>query len=381
MEADEGAPPAGAGWVGVGAPMRVGTGYIARDICDGAGWASPGRWSPSRREWRLIANEVLSVAAAVGTPELFARLALGRVDRNPFDQEIIAKLRRKLESIVGAVGHEVQDHPADRCQLPVRYRLMQSLLAVSENPEVHLGDFARGFQLGPGVKMPRLPALYRRKVKWALPSQRDPASCLADRDPDGVHLSNYSSVGPLQDKVREVLEDQMTRGQVIKRTETQAKKEFEGLVIASMGALRKEGATPEEYTARVLFDGTRSVPINSRIRLRDQERSPIAADLKRALRERSARKEPSMAITADIKEAHRPVPISPQDWAMLGCQLEKGGPVYIHTVGTFGVASASYLWSRPAGALNRLAQYVVGDLATTWFFTVADDFLLHAGGG
>ena len=146
----------------------------------------------------------------------------------------------------------------------------------------------------------------------------------------------------------------MPRGQVIKRTEAQAK-EFEGLVIASMRVLRKEGATPEEDTARVLLDGTRSVPINSRIRVRDQERSPIAADLKRALRQRSARKESSMAITADIKEAHRLVPISHHNWAMPECQLEKGGPVYIHTVGTFGVASASPLWSRPAGALSRLA--------------------------
>ena len=33
--ADEGAPARGAGWVGTGKPMQIGSGYTRRDMCDG----------------------------------------------------------------------------------------------------------------------------------------------------------------------------------------------------------------------------------------------------------------------------------------------------------------------------------------------------------
>ena len=48
----------------------------------------------------------------------------------------------------------------------------------------------------------------------------------------------------------------------------------------------------------------------------------------------------TFALTADVKEAHRQVPIHPRDWHLLGCRVEAGADVYINTVGTFGVASA-----------------------------------------
>ena len=36
------------------------------------------------------------------------------------------------------------------------------------------------------------------------------------------------------------------------------------------------------------------------------------------------------------------------------------------TVGSFGVGSASYNWSRVGSALGRLSQYLAGDTAQTW---------------
>ena len=42
--ADEGVPDKGSGWLGSGPPMRVGVSYTARDVCDGQGLPSPGRW-------------------------------------------------------------------------------------------------------------------------------------------------------------------------------------------------------------------------------------------------------------------------------------------------------------------------------------------------
>ena len=103
-------------------------------------------------------------------------------------------------------------------------------------------------------------------------------------------------------------------------------------------------------TARILFDGTHRIDVNARIRIRDSERAPIAADVKR--REVKPLKLRRFALTADISEAHRQV-IDPRDWHFLGCQVTAGSDVYVHTVGTFGIASASYYSSKVYMAVGR----------------------------
>ena len=112
--------------------------------------------------------------------------------------------------------------------------------------------------------------------------------------------------------------------------------------------------------ARVLFDGTHGIAVNHRTRVRDQERRPIATDLNRLMREKSKTGEPTFALTADVTEAHRQIPIAEQDWHLLGCQVQPGGEVFVNTVGTFGVACASYCWSRVGSAIGRLCQYLSG---------------------
>ena len=68
-----------------------------------------------------------------------------------------------------------------------------------------------------------------------------------------------------------------------------------------------------------------SIAVNHRTRIRDQERAPIAADLKRVMREKSKTDEPTFALTVDVvTEAHRQVPIAEQDWHLLGCQVRPG---------------------------------------------------------
>ena len=51
------------------------------------------------------------------------------------------------------------------------------------------------------------------------------------------------------------------------------------------------------------------------------------------MREKDKRGFNTFALTADVKEAHRQIPIDPRDWHLLGCQLERGGDVLINTVG------------------------------------------------
>ena len=64
--------------------------------------------------------------------------------------------------------------------------------------------------------------------------------------------------------------------------------------------------------------------------------------------------------------AHRIVMIRPEDWPLVACQLEPGGDVYLNMVGTFGVSSASYWWSRLVAAAHRLGLLVVSSEWPLW---------------
>ena len=58
-----------------------------------------------------------------------------------------------------------------------------------------------------------------------------------------------------------------------------------------------------------------------------------------------------------MSEAHRQVLIAEDDGHCLGCQVSQGDLVYVHTVETFGVASASYFpWADLRGKCVLLAQ-------------------------
>ena len=58
--------------------------------------------------------------------------------------------------------------------MPVDFRFLDLLLRAASDLEVALGSFAGGVRVGPGVRLPRLPALYRLKRKWRLADQADP---------------------------------------------------------------------------------------------------------------------------------------------------------------------------------------------------------------
>ena len=310
---------------------------------------------------------VLSNFRDHGTP---CEPAMGRVKESPFPREAVVSLKSRIINQLERSGFLLGRHEKDRTDTPVDFRFMHR----------SIGKFERGVKVGPGARLLRLPALYRPKRKWKLPGQENPDDYLdAGHDTEAVWRSNYPTVDELVEKVEEVLEDQVKRRQVLKLPEEVAKVRYPGLVIASLGANRKE-KSDGSITARVLHDGSNGIAVNRRIRVRDQERCPMASDLKRAMREKAKRGETTFALTADVKEAHRQIPIAEEDWRLLGCRVRPATVVYIHTVGTFGISSASYYWSRIGSGIVRLVQYVVGNSAVTWIMLVADDFHLETSG-
>ena len=148
---------------------------------------------------------------------------------------------------------------------------------------------------------------------------------------------------------------------MLKLSEHEVRKQYP---VAALGANRKDKPNGVA-SARVLFDGSNGMAANRRIWTRDQERAPVAADLERVMREKARLGEKTFALTADVAEAHRQIPIHPRDWHLLGCQIEVGGDVYINKVGTFGVASASYCWSSAPSAIGRPTRYLTGRSANT----------------
>ena len=247
--------------------------------------------------------------------------------------------------------------------IPVDYRYMGLLLRAAEDLEVGLGDFASEVPADTGavsaqedMEAPR----QTRLITWRI-------------------RTGASRSGARTTQVLEVMIDQANRGQVLRLSEEEGRRRFPGLIVASLEAMRKE--KPEGViTAPVLFDGTHGIAVNHRTRIRDQERAPIAADLKRVMREKSKTDEPTFALTADVTEAHRQVPIDEQAWHLLGCQVRPGEEVFVNTFGTFGIASASYYWSRVASAIGRLCQYMAGTSARTWHLLVVDDYHPEAAG-
>ena len=138
-------------------------------------------------------------------------------------------------------------------------------------------------------------------------------------------------------EVETVLRDQAKVGQVVIMAEPEARRKYGGrLTMAALSALEKSTSEDGLVEVRVLHDGTNGVDLNRFILVKDGGISPMAADMKTALRHQAARQRPYWGLTADIKSAHRLVAVRPEDWPLIACQLEAGGEVFLNTVGTFG---------------------------------------------
>ena len=297
---------------------------------------------------------------------------MGKIDACPFPLDDVAELKQAVIGAAAGFGHQIVRRSVDRSDVPIDYRFLDLLLRVAEDPETGLGEYCQS-----GTWNEDAETAFKPKKKWRLASQVDPLEHAPDKE--GIWRRNYSTLQAFEQQVPEVMYDQASRGQIIVLNEKEAKYRYPNVVIASLGAQRKE-KPGGKVSARVLFDGTHGFCVSSRTRLRDQERAPIAADLKRSMREKAKVDELTIALSADVTGAHRQVPIHPDDWHYLGCQVIPGGDVFVNTVGTFGIASASYYWSRAAGAIGRLLQCLSGHTPTSWHMLVADDYLLECGG-
>ena len=146
------------------------------------------------------------------------------------------------------------------------------------------------------------------------------------------------------------------------------------LFVASLGVVVENAGAK----IRVIHDASHGVHVNHRIRAQDQIRSPGPGELRTVIRDARDEKRQLFCICGDVAKAHRRVRIRASDHGYQCCRLEPG-TVWVNGVGTYGLGSAAYWWSRVAGALMvRLLHHVLGHETFIELLLFADDELFAA---
>lgn len=121
------------------------------------------------------------------------------------------------------------------------------------------------------------------------------------------------------------------------------------ILIAPMGAIRKPNGD-----VRPLHDGTHGVQVNNAIEIKDQLQYPGPADAAAVVMSAEEAMEASFGLSADIASAHRLVKIRKKDWTLVCCKTHTSSPVvWVNKVGTFGISSAPYWWTRLFACVGR----------------------------
>ncbi len=373
----------------MGPPIAAGWGPYARNMRDGAGLCSPGIWTPERRR-RPSSSTLTALSAAIkraiarlpetagiDAEELFDKLSDGRCTENPFPQTVVEDLRRYADRLLEQenMGGAALPRPGDRAQ-PVRVRLLEALLRVAQDPDLGCWSlYARGVPLGVQDRLPRTPAVYERKRKWRLEDQKD-ANLWNTPLEELPWRENYASVRPHKDELKRQLEELVAAGLHLRLSPEEFKSRWPHGTVASLGAVTslKDG----ELSVRLVFDGTHGVDVNRRIRVRDQERPPSAADAKAYLAAQAKRRRTTLGLAADAKSAHRTIMVSEADWGHQAARAEDGNDVYVATCGTFGTSSIAYWWNRLASAAVRLTHYLADADDELWILLLADDFKIES---
>ncbi len=387
-DADSDAAPAGAGVRGVGDPLDVGAHERRRVLCDGAGLCSLGLWPPWRRPDRLHPQlaavralllqflDNLPLHLGYTAEQLFDRLAAGLVEADPFGDGH-GGLDALVNGVLDALSSSTASaRPKDRdLPQPVRIRALQQILALGGDPD-HQGmeHYCRGVRLGVECKLPRTPAVFARKRRWRLEGQGDPSfDAVAERlQLGGAWRENYEAAIIHQHAILDQLQDAVDRGLALRLGVREAAQRFPDLTVNSLNAVAKLDDSGAVSSVRLVLDGTHGVVVNRAITQRDQDRCPVAGDVRRVQREQSLSR-PAVGLALDVREAHRLPRVHPDDWKHQGCRSSLTSDLFVFVVGCFGVSSAAYWWARLGGAIIRAVHLLALPSDELWILLMADD--------
>ena len=374
------------GW---GKPLQAYYKGLHRGIHDGGGLCSPGRWAVVKGEGALVlASEVrklfLAWMARVemdkkgGAEDVFWRLSAGLCKDSPFSSTM-EEHRSRLDKCLSSLGLDPTRRRGDR-DTEINFRRLRAILQILEDEDFDYLDqvASEGVILGADEELPRVVKVFEEKTKWA---REFTDELMEDRMADNYQSAEESWA----DIVRQV-DEEVVRGTIVEMDESVAREEFKGrLAVAALGAVPKEQGSS---TVRLIHDGSFSVDVNRRIRVRDRLRFPLiddaAAILLEAERCSKCQDGPQrFSLVYDISRAHKLIPVVKRDWGLQAFRLpgdQRPGKIFVHTRGTFGIASAAYWWGRVASGVVRAAHKLGGQALGLLHLLFADDGWLVATG-
>ena len=376
---------------GYGRPMQCFYKGKHRTVHDGGGLCSPGRWPVGQRK-QLKSGDGISLAAEIKAQflkwvlgkgedqvkKVFWQLAGGKHPSSPFE-EVMKEVRDKVDDCLVRCGRDPARRPEDR-DSEVAFRRVEAMadLCGDEDHKWLLGMAENGVPLGVDEELPRVEKVFEVKEKWNLD--------FVDEALQDAVADNYRSAEESAEDIERQVWEEVDRGSILVMSEEEVKKEYSGrLAIAALGAVPKELGSS---TVRVTHDGSFSVDVNRRIKVRDRMRFPMIDDAAAVLMqvEEEARENRGLvrfSLIYDVSRAHKLVPVARKDWGLQAFRLPGSrapGKVFLHTRGTFGISSAAYWWQRLAAVLVRTAHRLAGKELGSLHLLFADDGWLTAMG-
>eukprot|EP00435_Cladocopium_sp_Y103_P068936 s20_g32.t1 len=343
---------------GIGEPRQCQQPGKERQFHDGAGLSSMGRWDVEQRVWsdgpfwrelrertmQLILQHLPDERALDRT--CFEMAVKGEAGCGLVqDEGLKDSIRRLWIDLLKKHGSTQEGLEYKAEGQPFYLRLMKELLAFGDDCD---RDFLlqgeTGFPVGVLTPLPRTPHVYEEQTSWKL--EDDPYMR------EEVWRSNYQSVEQHVDFVRQHFAEECDEGLMECLTLEEARARFR----------------------RIIHDATHGTKVNNRIRCRDKVRSPSAREKQYLLAYFQKRRKSVFSLVGDISKAHRRFLHAPGERGLLACRvLPSDDFIFINRVGTFGVACASYWWSRIAGCGVRLVHELLGPSMPIELLIFADD--------
>lgn len=297
---------------------------------------------------------------------------------SPF-KDFMPEARKALDELMKAMGEHPERRASDiRTEVNFR-RLMVMAKATEDEDWEWLAPMAEeGVELGVDSTMPRVPQVFEEKTRWNLD--------FTEEEFQDVFAENYKSAEESSDDIRRQVLEEVEMGSIIEMDLKDAEEEFKGrLAVAALGAVPKELGSS---VVRIVHDGSYSVDVNHRIRVRDRMRFPMvddAAGVIKHLKEENQRRGGTsrFSLLYDVSRAHKLIPVKRSDWGYQAFRLpgqKDGSKIFLHTRGTFGIASAAYHWQRLAAVVVRLIHRLSGKELGLMHLLFADDGWLSSVG-
>ena len=194
-----------------------------------------------------------------GVKRLFFELATGKCKESPY-AGALERAREEADACLMRQGRYPKRREND-VGSEINFRRLAAMASATEDEDFsYLEQVAEeGVPLGVGQELPRTPLVFEEKTSWARDHIEE---ALQQKWADNYESAEENA----EDIARQIREDLVT--------EEEAKKRFgDRLAVAALGAVPKELGSS---TVRLIHDGSYSVQVNGRIKVRDRMRFPLS---------------------------------------------------------------------------------------------------------